>query len=124
MRTRAHKDGNDYIISGAKIWISTAQVADKMLILVRTTPREAVRRSTDGLSLFYTALDRRFVEVRLLARCMQGEAIERLPEAASETVLGVALPVVSLAAQEASAPEKFAPCRLQSLQTELPSLAS
>jgi acyl-CoA dehydrogenase len=64
LETRAEHRGDRYVISGAKIWISTAQVADKMLILVRTTPREAVRRSTDGLSLFYTALDRRFVEVR------------------------------------------------------------
>jgi acyl-CoA dehydrogenase len=64
LQTRAERHGDRYVITGAKIWISTAQVADKMLILVRTTPREAVRKSTDGLSLFYTALDRRFVEVR------------------------------------------------------------
>ena len=63
LQTRAERHGDRYVITGAKIWISTAQVADKMLILVRTTPREAVRKSTDGLSLFYTALDRRFVEV-------------------------------------------------------------
>ena len=35
-----------------------------MLILARTTPLEKVRKPTDGLSLFYTALDRRSVEVR------------------------------------------------------------
>jgi acyl-CoA dehydrogenase len=64
LATRAERRGERYVISGAKIWISTAQVADKMLILVRTTPREAVRKPTDGLSLFYTALDRRHVEVR------------------------------------------------------------
>jgi acyl-CoA dehydrogenase len=64
LQTRAERHGDRYVITGAKIWISTAQVADKMLILVRTTPREAVRKPTDGLSLFYTALDRRFVEVR------------------------------------------------------------
>jgi len=64
LRTWAARHGNSYLINGAKIWISSAQVANKMLILVRTTPLDAVRRSTDGLSLFYTALDRRFVEVR------------------------------------------------------------
>ena len=64
LRTSAERHGNSYVINGAKIWISSAQVADKMLILVRTTPLEAVHKSTDGLSLFYTALDRRFVEVR------------------------------------------------------------
>jgi acyl-CoA dehydrogenase len=64
IETRAERRGNRYVINGAKIWISTAQVADKMLILTRTTPREAVRKRTDGLTLFYTALDRRSVEVR------------------------------------------------------------
>src|SRR5580692_4702211 len=64
LQTRAERRNDRYIINGAKIWISTAQVADKMLILVRTTPLEEVRKPTDGLSLFYTALDRRHVEVR------------------------------------------------------------
>jgi acyl-CoA dehydrogenase len=64
LQTRAERRGDRYIINGAKIWISTAQVADKMLILARTTPYDEVRKPTQGLSLFYTALDRRFVEVR------------------------------------------------------------
>jgi acyl-CoA dehydrogenase len=64
LKTRAERRGDRYVINGAKIWISTAQVADKMLILARTTPFEAVHKPTEGLSLFYTALDRRFVEVR------------------------------------------------------------
>jgi acyl-CoA dehydrogenase len=64
LETRAERRRDHYVINGAKIWISTAQVADKMLILVRTTPREAVHKPTEGLSLFYTALDRRAVEVR------------------------------------------------------------
>ncbi|HTV26276.1 MAG TPA: acyl-CoA dehydrogenase family protein [Xanthobacteraceae bacterium] len=64
LQTRAERRGDRYVINGAKIWISTAQVADKMLILVRTTPLEEVGKPTDGLSLFYTALDRRYVEVR------------------------------------------------------------
>jgi acyl-CoA dehydrogenase len=64
LETRAERRGDHYVINGAKVWTSTAQVADKMLILVRTTPREAVRKPTQGLSLFYTALDRRAVEVR------------------------------------------------------------
>src|SRR5690606_34740807 len=50
--------------SGQKVWISTAQVAEKMLILARTTPIEDCKKPTFGLSLFYTDLDRRFVEVR------------------------------------------------------------
>ncbi len=64
LQTRAERRGDVYVITGAKIWISTAQVADKMLILARTAPIEQSRKPTDGLSLFYTALDRRFVELR------------------------------------------------------------
>jgi acyl-CoA dehydrogenase len=64
LQTRAERRGDTYVITGAKIWISTAQVADKMLILARTAPIEAGRKPTAGLSLFYTTLDRRFVEVR------------------------------------------------------------
>ncbi len=64
LQTKAERRGDIYLMSGAKVWISTAQVADKMLILARTAPLEAGRKPAAGLSLFYTALDRRFVEVR------------------------------------------------------------
>lgn len=53
-----------YLLHGRKIWISTAQVADRMLILTRTTPLDQVKKPTQGLTLFYTPLDRRKVEVR------------------------------------------------------------
>ncbi len=66
LQTRAERRGDRYVINGAKIWISTAQVADKMLILTRTTPVDEVRKPTGGLTLFYTALDRRHVEVRVI----------------------------------------------------------
>ncbi len=64
LKTRAERRGDRYVLNGAKVWISTAQVADKMLILARTTPLEEVKQRSHGLSLFYTKLDRRFVEVR------------------------------------------------------------
>jgi acyl-CoA dehydrogenase len=64
LQTRAERRGDRYVITGAKIWITTAQVADKMLILTRSAPIESGRRPTDGLTLFFTTLDRRFVEVR------------------------------------------------------------
>src|SRR5580698_4223010 len=64
LQTRAERRGDRYVITGAKIWITTAQVADRMLILTRSAPIESGRRPTDGLTLFFTALDRRFVEVR------------------------------------------------------------
>jgi acyl-CoA dehydrogenase len=68
IKTRAERRDDVYTITGAKIWISTAQVADKMLLLARTSPSGAGRKPTDGLSLFYTALDRRHVEVREIAK--------------------------------------------------------
>jgi len=64
LKTTAVRHGDHYVLNGAKVWISTAQVAEKMLILARTTPLEEVKAHSDGLSLFYTDLDRRFVEVR------------------------------------------------------------
>ncbi len=64
LRTFAERDGDRYFISGQKVWISTAQVAEKALILARTTPLDRVKRRTDGLSLFYTTLDRSRVEIR------------------------------------------------------------
>ncbi len=64
LKTRAVHDGDRYIVSGQKIWISTAQVTNKMLLLARTTPADQVKRKTEGLSLFYTALDRAYVDVR------------------------------------------------------------
>jgi len=66
LKTRAEKRGDRYVINGQKIWISTAQVADRILLLARTTPLDQVKRKTDGLTLFYTKLDRAKVEVRLI----------------------------------------------------------
>jgi acyl-CoA dehydrogenase len=62
--TSARREGDRYLLRGQKIWTSTAQVADKVLILARTGPPGAGARRTDGLTLFYTDLDRRHVEVR------------------------------------------------------------
>jgi acyl-CoA dehydrogenase len=64
LKTKAERRGDRYVVSGQKIWITTAQVADKVLLLARTTPAEQVRRRTEGLTLFYTDLDRAHVEVR------------------------------------------------------------
>ncbi|WP_321962490.1 acyl-CoA dehydrogenase family protein [Paraburkholderia sp. J7] len=64
LKTQAVRDGDHYVLTGRKIWISTAQVANKMLIIARTTPLDRVAKPTDGLSLFYTDLDRTRVEVR------------------------------------------------------------
>jgi len=66
LKTRAVRQGNRYAVHGQKIWISTAQVADRVLLLARTTPLEEVKAPTEGLSLFYTALDRNYVEARVI----------------------------------------------------------
>jgi acyl-CoA dehydrogenase len=68
LRTKAVRDGDHYVVSGSKAWISTAQVADKVLLLARTTPLEDCAKPTDGLSIFYTGLDRATVEVREIAK--------------------------------------------------------
>jgi acyl-CoA dehydrogenase len=63
LKTRALLEGDHYVVSGQKVWISTAQVANKMLLLARTAPVED-STGTEGLSLFYTDLDRSAIEVR------------------------------------------------------------
>ena len=64
LKTRAERRGDRYVVNGQKVWISTAQVADRMLLLARTTPVEQTRRPADGLSLFYCRIDRDRVEAR------------------------------------------------------------
>jgi acyl-CoA dehydrogenase len=66
LQTRAVRHGNGYAVHGQKIWISTAQVAERVLLLARTTPVEETKKRTEGLSLFYTALDRKYVEARVI----------------------------------------------------------
>ena len=62
--TRAERTNDGYVVNGRKVWTSTAQVADKILLLARTTPKEQCERGIDGLSLFYADLDRTACDVR------------------------------------------------------------
>ncbi len=64
IKTRAVLKGDRYVVNGQKIWTSTAQQADKIVLLARTTPIEDCARPVDGLSLFYADMDRTRVEVR------------------------------------------------------------
>lgn len=64
LKTMAVRKGDKYVVHGQKVWISTAQVAHKILLLARTTPLEDVKSKAQGLSLFYTDLDRSKIEVR------------------------------------------------------------
>jgi acyl-CoA dehydrogenase len=63
LKTRAIAKNDRYVVNGQKVWISTAQVAHKILLLARTTPLEEVRKPTHGLSLFYTDFDRERIKV-------------------------------------------------------------
>ena len=64
LTTKAVRDGDDYVVSGQKVWISTAQVANKILLLARTTPIEETKNPIDGLTLFYADIDRKTFEAR------------------------------------------------------------
>ena len=64
LKTFARRTADGYVVNGRKVWISTAQVTEKMLLLARTTPLEEVKNPSDGLSLFYTDLDRRYIDVK------------------------------------------------------------
>ncbi|MET0906095.1 MAG: acyl-CoA dehydrogenase family protein [Tardiphaga sp.] len=63
LKTRAVRKGDRYVVNGQKVWISTAQVAEKILLLARTTPLDEVKSPTHGLSLFYTDFDRSRITV-------------------------------------------------------------
>jgi acyl-CoA dehydrogenase len=65
-KTRAERAPGGYKIHGQKIWTSTAQVADKIMLLARTTPIDQCKRPADGLTLFYADLDRTTAEIRLI----------------------------------------------------------
>ena len=64
LKTFASRQGDHYVVKGQKIWISTAQIAHKILLLARTTKIEDVKNAKHGLSLFYTDLNRDKVRVR------------------------------------------------------------
>ena len=92
LKTFARREGDRYYISGRKVWISTAQVTNKMLILARTTPLDQVKKPADGLSLFYTDLDRAFVDVREIEKLGRKAVdsnelfIDNLPVAAADLI--------------------------------------
>ena len=66
LATQAKRDGDHYRINGRKLWTTTAQTANKILIIARTTDIADCKKPTDGLTLFFTDLDRDRIEVRLI----------------------------------------------------------
>lgn len=68
LTTRAVPVPGGYRITGQKLWTSTAQIANKILLIARTTPREEATRPTEGLTLFYTDLDRSAITVNAIPK--------------------------------------------------------
>jgi len=68
LETRAKRSGDHYIINGRKMWTTTAQTATHILLITRTTPLAECKKPTDGLTLFYTPLDRNRIEVRRIPK--------------------------------------------------------
>jgi acyl-CoA dehydrogenase len=68
IKTFAAKVDGGWLVNGRKMWTSTGQEADKIMLLTRTTPKEDCARPTDGMTLFYTDLDRTQVEVKRIPK--------------------------------------------------------
>jgi len=68
IKTFATKVDGGYIVKGQKVWTSTAQVANKIMLLTRTTKLEDCKRPTDGITIFYTDLDRTKIEVKKIPK--------------------------------------------------------
>ena len=66
--TFARKVPGGYRVNGRKLWTSTGQVANRILLLARTVKKEDARRPTEGITLFYTALDRSKVDVKRIPK--------------------------------------------------------
>ena len=67
--TFAKREGDSYVVSGRKVFITKARESKKMLLLTRTTPIDQVKKKTDGMTLFFADIDRDAVEVRELHKC-------------------------------------------------------
>ena len=68
IKTFAEKVPGGYLVRGQKVWTSTAQVANKIMLLTRTTKYEDCRKPTDGITIFYTDFDRSKIEVRRIPK--------------------------------------------------------
>ncbi|MEN0074676.1 MAG: acyl-CoA dehydrogenase family protein [Paracraurococcus sp.] len=66
--TFAQRVPGGYRVNGRKIWTSTGQVANKIMLLTRTVRKEEARRPTEGITLFYTDLDRSKIEVQRIPK--------------------------------------------------------
>ena len=70
LRTRAERDGDEYVLNGQKIWTSFGHVADYCEMLVRTNPDPEVRKQA-GITWLIVPMDAPGIDVRPL-RAMEG----------------------------------------------------
>ncbi|MEX5632852.1 MULTISPECIES: acyl-CoA dehydrogenase family protein [Parafrankia] len=66
--TFAEKVDGGYVINGRKVWITKAGDSQKMILITRTTKREDVTRSTDGMTLFLIDIDREKIDLRAIPK--------------------------------------------------------
>jgi acyl-CoA dehydrogenase len=66
--TFARRVEGGYLVSGKKVWITKAQEAERLLLLCRTSPRDASPRRTDGMTLLFAEMDRARIDVRPIAK--------------------------------------------------------
>jgi acyl-CoA dehydrogenase len=78
IETTAERDGDEYVISGQKIWISRVDASDYIVLMTRTTPREEVDRRTHGVTMFLVELEEAFDQGAL--------QIEQIDKTASNAV--------------------------------------
>jgi acyl-CoA dehydrogenase len=64
IKTRAVRDGDEYVVTGAKVWTTKAPMSELCLLLVRTTPKEECARPTDGMTLLVVDLKHPEVDIR------------------------------------------------------------
>jgi acyl-CoA dehydrogenase len=57
LKTRARRDGNGWVIDGAKVFTSQADLADFLVVVARTTPAEEVRKAAEGVTIFLVPRD-------------------------------------------------------------------
>ena len=96
LKTRAVRQGDTYVVSGQKVWISRIQHSDLMILLARTTPREERAKKTEGLSIFLVDLDKAIghgMEIRPIRNMVNHETNEVFFD-------GLELPADSLIGEE------------------------
>jgi acyl-CoA dehydrogenase len=96
LKTRAVREGDEYVVTGQKVWISRTLHTDLMLLLARTKPVEQCTRKSDGLSVF-------LIDIR--GKQGQGLDIRRLPAMINHNTTelffdGLRIPASSLIGEE------------------------